>query len=179
MKDPKRSAQHPYKVLGTHLKYVRQQRGESLLEASGAVEIEPDSLERIEDGYERPSEDVLMLLINHFEVQEQEAVQIWESAGYGSSDDGPARRSLEALDKASVVLLAMDLRTMYSDGVHIEANGSGLVLNFTQAGAQGQATPISKVGMSYDQAEQVVKALQTAILYGRQHGPKRLPPTSV
>jgi transcriptional regulator with XRE-family HTH domain len=178
MTDPKSGAE-PYKTLGTHLRYVRQANGESLLEASGAVEIEPDTLERIEAGHERPPEEVLMLLINHFNVQDQEAVQLWESAGYepGEEGDNPTRRIADQIEKAGVVLLAMDARVMYTDGLHIDANQNGLTLNFTQAGGK-QQTPVARVGMSYEQAEQVLETLRTAILYGRHHSPRRLPPAA-
>jgi transcriptional regulator with XRE-family HTH domain len=179
MMDPKSGAE-PYKILGKHLRYVRQAKGESLLEASGAVEIEPDTLERIEEGHERPPEDVLMLLINHFNVHDQEAVQLWESAGYepgDDNDDNPAKRVVDQIEKAGVVLLAMDARVMYSDGLHIDANQNGLTLNFTQ-GSPKQAVPVARVGMSYEQAEQVLETLRTAILYGRHASPRRLPPAN-
>lgn len=178
MKDSSnKGAQRPYQTLGSHLRFVRQQHNESLAEVSGAVEIDPELLERIEDGHERPSEDILMLLINHFNVQDQEAVQLWESAGY-EGDEGPARRSADNFEKAPVVLLAMDARTIYSDGMIVDANQSGVVLSFTQAGVtkDGPMT-VSRIGMSYDQAEQVVATLQKALLYGRHgSGPRQLPP---
>jgi transcriptional regulator with XRE-family HTH domain len=180
MKDASnKGAQRPYAVLGTHLKFVREQRSETLAEVSGAVEIDAEVLERIEDGRERPSEDILMLLINHFNMQDQEAVQLWESAGY-EGDDAPGKLKSEVLDKAAVVVLAMDVRTMYSDGVIVDANQSGIVVSFTQAGQNaGQQVPVSKIGMSYEQAEQVIASLQQAVLYGRHStGPRLLPPSS-
>jgi transcriptional regulator with XRE-family HTH domain len=176
MQDPKHRAQYPYKALGGRLRYMRQERNETLLEASGAVEIEPEVLERIEAGTERPSEDILMLLINHFEVQEQDAVRLWETAGYHDEDTAP-KRLPEQLEKAAVILLAMDQRTLYSDGLVIDANASGLTLNFTQASGPGQVTSVAKVGISYEQAEQALQTLQTAMLYGRHQSPRRLPPT--
>ncbi len=72
----------PFKTLGTHLKYLREHSSESLAEVSGAVEINEDIMERIEQGVERPSEEILMLLISHFNMQDNEAVQLWELAGY-------------------------------------------------------------------------------------------------
>lgn len=178
MKDSKNGASQPYKNLGSQLRQVRQQRNETVVEASGAVEIEPDVLERIEDGAERPSEDILMLLISHFDLQEQEAVRLWESAGYeGESLGNGQPRIQEQLEKAAVVLLAMDMRTVYSDGLVIDANNSGLTLNFTQQNTGGQPAPIARVGMSYEQAEQVLASLQAALLYGRHQGTRRqLPP---
>jgi transcriptional regulator with XRE-family HTH domain len=179
MKDASnKGAKRPYQVLGTHLRHVREQRSETLAEVSGAVEIEPDALERIEDGRERPTEDILMLLINHFNMQDQEAVQLWESAGY-EGEESPNKK-MDMLEKAAVVVLAMDVRTVYSDGIVIDANKSGIVLNFTQA-EQGKNQPItiSRIGMSYEQAQQVISSLSRAVLYGKHaSGPRLLPPPS-
>ncbi len=181
MNDAKRGNNVPYEVLGTRLKRVRERRSESLVEVSGAVEIEPDELQRIEDGQIRPSEDILMLLINYFNVQDSEAVQLWELAGYENNDDhSRSHHQQNIFDKAAVVVLAMDARTLYSDGVDIDINKSGVVMNFTQNGATPeQRVPVSRVGMSYQQANEVYKALQRALLYadsGKQ--PRRLlPPT--
>lgn len=172
----KKDAKQPYEVLGTHLRYVREQKNETVVEASGAVEIDPDVLERIEAGTERPSEDILMLLINHFEVQDQEAVQLWESAGYDRGDTRQQRPLQDMADKAALVVLAMENRTLYSDGLVIDANQSGLVLNFTQGeAARGQQQPIAKIGISYEQANEVIKTLQHAVLYGKQTR-RQLPP---
>lgn len=157
----------PFKSLGTHLKYVREQRSETLAEAAGAVEVDIEALERYESGLERPAEDILMLLIDHFDVKDQEAVQLWESAGYTRTNDTRSRSPLENIDKnTAVVVLALDMRTQYTDGIEITAGKNGLVMQFTQSGAD-QAQPVAKLGMSYEQAEEVLKTLQTAILHGR------------
>jgi transcriptional regulator with XRE-family HTH domain len=181
MIDREHSGARPYELLGNHLKQFREQKRESLLEASGAVEIDAELLERYENGQERPSEDILMLLINHFDVKDHEAVKAWESAGYESADHSGnlGRRQLDGLEKAAVLVLAMDARTIYSDGVLIDGNNSGLVMNFTQATGlnRRQQQTIARIGMSYEQAEQVLASLQQALLYGKQTGkPRRLPP---
>jgi transcriptional regulator with XRE-family HTH domain len=165
----------PYKSLGSHLKYVREQRNETLAEAAGAVEIDAETLERYESGFECPAEDVLMLMIDHFNVKDQEAVQLWESAGYARNDSRP-RSPLDNIDKTSaVVVLALDMRTQYTDGIEITAGKTGLVLQFTQ-GAEAQ--PVAKLGMSYDQAEEVLKTLQLAVLRGRaDYTQRRLGPS--
>lgn len=157
----------PYKTLGTHLKYVREQRSETIAEAAGAVEVDVETLERYESGSERPAEDVLMLLIDHFDVKDQEAVQLWESAGYTRANDHRAKSPLENLEKnASIVVLALDMRTQYTDGIEVTASKNGIVMQFTQ-GAVGSKQPVAKLGMSYEQAEEVLKTLQLAILHGR------------
>jgi transcriptional regulator with XRE-family HTH domain len=157
----------PYKSLGSHLKYVREQKSETLAEAAGAVEVDIETLERFESGIECPAEDVLMLLIDHFDVKDQEAVQLWESAGYTKHSEARPRSPLENIDKnATIVVLALDMRTQYTDGIEISTGKNGLVMQFTQD-ALGQAQPVAKLGMSYDQAEEVLKTLQLALLHGR------------
>jgi transcriptional regulator with XRE-family HTH domain len=159
----------PFLGLGTHLKYLREQLKETLHEASGAVEIDTDALSRIERGFERPSEDILLLLIQHYNMQDQEAVQLWELAGY-DGDASPHRFRLEEAaaaaltNKQMVMILAMDVRTMYSDGVDISVNQAGVTLNFTQAASNNQRQPVGRIGMSYDQAAEVLKTLEQALL---------------
>src|SRR5437016_4817234 len=72
----------PYQPLGDQLKQLRESRSESLAEVSGAVEIEIEALSQIECGKDRPSEDILLLLISHFAVKEDLATKLWELAGF-------------------------------------------------------------------------------------------------
>ncbi len=174
-------SQTPYSTLGSHLKYVREQSRQSLIEVSGAVEIDEQRLERIEAGIERPAEDILLLLISHFDVADREAVQLWELADYDS--DMPDQIRPEALEqqlasKNVVMLVGFDTRTIYSDGLDVIWNNAGMTLNFTQATAPGQNLPVAKIGMSYEQAEQVVNTLQKAILQAKYVGNTKLLPPS-
>jgi hypothetical protein len=171
----------PFITLGRHLKYVREQLNRTLAEVSGAVEIDEAMLERIESGLERPPEDILMLLITHLEVRDQEAVQLWELAGYDGEIPDQFQSTVELPNgaKGTIMLLALDVRTMYSDGLDIICSPAGLTLNFTQAAGAQQVSPVARVGMSYEHAEQVLKNLQSALLHARyQRGPKKLPPTA-
>jgi hypothetical protein len=159
----------PFISLGKHLQYLREQLKESLHEASGAVEIDADDLNRIEKGFERPSEDILLLLIQHYNMQDQEAVQVWELAGY-DGEASPHKFRLEEMassamnSKQMVMLLAMDMRTLYSDGVDIKINQAGMTLNFTQTSGNNQHMPVGRIGMSFEQAAQVLKTLEQALL---------------
>jgi hypothetical protein len=168
----------PYISLGNHLKYVREQAEQSLSEVCGAVEIDEDKLVRIEAGLERPDEEVLLLLISHFKVQDREAVQLWELADYGGEIPDEIRLNSDAqTGKHTIMLLAMDVRTMYSDGLDILANPAGLTLNFTQTTGPKQVAPVARVGMSLAQAERVAKEIERILLkikYGDNQ--KLLPP---
>jgi hypothetical protein len=169
----------PFQTLGKHLRYVREQSKQSMAEVSGAVEIDERILERIEAGIERPPEDILLLLISHFAMPNQEAIQLWELAGYDGDMPDQLRPSDEAnpIGKSVVMLLALDMRTVYTDGVDIDTNQSGLTMNFIQGSGEGRTVPVARLGMSYDQAEQVLHKLQAALLKAKyMKGPKVLPP---
>ncbi len=171
----------PFTTLGKHLKYVREQLNRTIAEVSGAVEIDDKTLERIESGFERPAEDILMLLISHFEVQDQEAVQLWELAGYDGEVPEQFRPAIDIQPgiKGAVMLLALDLRTIYSDGFEVIPSKAGVTLHFTQASGENQVSPVAKIGMSFDQAESVPKDLEQSLLKAKyQRGPKGLPPGS-
>jgi transcriptional regulator with XRE-family HTH domain len=177
----------PFESLGHHLRTVREQSQRSLAEVSGAVEIDEKQLELIEAGKKRPDEDVMLLLISYFNVQDQEALHLWELAKYDSdlSDhlqleggEQPDAAQQPFGGKPMVMLLAMDVRTMYSDGVDVTVNPSGVTLQFTQTVPnQDQAAPVGRIGMSHQQAEQVIAAMQRALLHAKYNsGAKLLPP---
>jgi len=170
----------PYTTLGHHLKHVRQQSKQSLAEVSQAVEIDEQQLARIEAGLERPSEDILMLLISHFGVHDREAVQLWELAEYDSELPDTLKIQLEpdsgANGRPMLMLLAVDVRTMYSDGLEVSVNPAGVTLNFTQTINQSQTAPVARVGMSHQQAEQVIQAMEQAMLRAKYLNDKLLPP---
>lgn len=158
MTDPK---QTPYKNLGGHLKALRTKRNESLAEASGAVEIDVKQLASYELGHARPSEDVLLLLISHFGARDDEAVRLWEVAGYGM--EGMSQPAIgsgnlpEIADESSQKIL-------FTDVVDITVNNYGVVMNFMQgAGPNTKPSSIARVGMSREHAKSVLRILQMTI----------------
>lgn len=169
--------QSPLAQLGERLKQFRVSARESLAEVSGAVEIDTELLERIERGEECPSEDILTLLINHFSIREQEAIQLWEWAGFQQRNNVNIEGLQDLVSRATFVVVALDARVMYTDSATITGDTGGVVLNFMQTGMQGQSVPIARLGMSYEHAQKVVNALQSALLrkkYTPEH--KLLPP---
>lgn len=175
MSDAKRPIP-PYQRLGAYLRSIRQKASESLPEVSGAVEIDPEALEKMEQGYELPNEDILMLLINHFGVHDDEAVKLWQLAGYDEADIvNPTAKNSQTPKQAMLMVLAMSDHIVYTDGVNLEASDTGVVINFTQR-TKDQTVPVSRVGMSYVQAEKVLLELSRAMLYQKYaSGPKALP----
>lgn len=141
---------------------MRVSRKESLAEVSGAVEIEADVLNAIESGSQRPTEDVLALLISHFAVREDEAANLWKLAGY---DNGADIDDIHVTgDMQQVAVMPMDLRIVYTDMVHVVANDYGLVMNFMQtAGAGNKPLAIARVGMSREHAKSVLEVLQKTL----------------
>jgi len=153
----------PFEKLGEQLKTLRESSSESMAEVSGAVEIDTRILQRIENGLERPSEDVLMLLISHFGMRDNEAVELWELAGY-DQPTGKNRGLDDSNSRPVLMMMALDTRILYSDNAHIAADNNGLVLNFLQKnGAGDQQLPIARIGMSYDHARDVLRALQQSL----------------
>jgi transcriptional regulator with XRE-family HTH domain len=163
----------PFKHLGEKLKTIRQKLHESVAEVSGAVEIDEQKLQRIEQGHERPSEDILMLLINHFGMQDDDAAALWQLAGYDqptSDHDEPTPNN-----RTMVMIMAVDPRIIYSDGVQITANNNGVVLNFAQGVGTPQALTTARIGMSREHASNLIHTLQKALEGSK---PAQLPPST-
>lgn len=159
-------SQMPYKELGTKLKEMRSSHHESLAEVSGAVEIDSDVLATFERGESRPAEDILLLLISHFGIKEDEALQLWEMAGYDMQRT-PATHMINTNDgeaQSRVVVAQTDARILYTDTVHVMVNNYGVVMNFMQAsGSSTQPVMVSRIGMSKEHARSVLEVLQKTL----------------
>lgn len=167
--------QYPFESLGLQLKRLREKHRETLAEASGAVEIEPDTLNAIELGAERPGEDILLLLISHFGAKEDTATKLWELAGY-DQDELPAQsfvNNAQGQAQNGVIVLPGDARIAYTDMVHVMVNNYGVIMNFMQtAGPGNQPMAVSRIGMSKEHAQSVLEVLQKTL---SMHQPKTLP----
>lgn len=168
----------PFGPLGAHLKRLREKRRQSLAEVSGAVEIDPETLSAIEDGTERPGEDILLLLISHFATKEDVATKLWELAGY-SHDELPVKNAINDMHghaQSGVMVLPADTRIVYTDMVHVMVNNYGVVMNFMQSGGPGnQPLAVSRIGMSREHAKSVLEVLQKTLSL---QDPKTLPQQS-
>ncbi len=177
----KKSEQNfPYKPLGVVLKRLREKHRQSLAEVSGAVEIDVTLLTNIEQGSERPSEDILLLLISHFSIRDEDASKLWELAGYlrsqSGSDDfsfGPAANNNGGNGPQAVYIMPMDIRIVYTDIAHVAVNKFGITMNFMQSGGLGnKPLAVSRIGMSREHAESVLELLQQAL---HENKPRLLP----
>ena len=159
--------QLPFHKLGDKLRTMREKAKESLADVSGAVEIDVQKLTDIETGSERPSEDILLLLMSHFNVKEDEAVQLFEMAGY---EDRLKERTSSLMNdengqtQPAVMVLPIDARVVYSDMVHVMVNNYGVIMNFMQgSGPNNQPLAIARIGMSKEHAESVLEVLQKTL----------------
>ncbi len=170
--------EYPYKPLGARLRGMRERLRESLAEVSGAVEIELDSLTAIEQGVHRPSEDILLLLISHFAIKEDEASKLWQLAGYEKLDSQSTAMGSDEFGqlKNTVMVMPLDVRVVYTDMAHAVVNDHGVVLNFMQtSGPGGQPMAISRLGMSREHALSVIELLQKTLAAHDTKMPKALP----
>lgn len=156
---------NPFKLLGSTLRKAREIRKQSLAEVSGAVEIDTDALLRFESGEQRPTEDILLLLISHFDLKDEEATKLWELAGYGEDKTpGATQTSSFDLGQPVAMVMPMDLRVVYTDMVHVMVNNYGVVMNFMQgAGPNGQPLAVARIGMSKDHAKSVLQVLSDSL----------------
>jgi transcriptional regulator with XRE-family HTH domain len=163
-----------YKVLGHQLRLLREKLHESLLEVSGAVEIDLSLLTQIERGERQPNEDILLLLLNHLKASDDQAVRLWELAGYDQSD---MSSNDESASKPVVVIIGSDSRVMYTDQFAVTVKPNGLVLNFLQDQGADNPTVVSRLGMSRQQAGNLMMGLHQA-LNDQPHPRQRFLPPS-
>jgi transcriptional regulator with XRE-family HTH domain len=155
--------EQPFRQLGERLRTIRQKLHESVAEVSGAVEIDEPMLQRIEQGRERPAEDILLLLINHFGMRDDEAASLWQLAGYEQPRQHDHDNEEATTNRSTILVMAVDPRITYSDGVQVTASNNGVVISFSQASGTPNNLTTARVGMSREQAHAVIRTLQDAL----------------
>jgi len=166
----------PYRPLGRQLKELRTRANESLAEASGAVEIDVRQLAGFELGKDRPTEDVLLLLISHFGAKDDEAIKLWEMAGYSTEKV----QAIHMINGEAPALQggSQDPRVLFTDIVDIVVNNYGVIMNFMQTGPANSSQTVAKVGMSRDHAKSIMQILQSTLSQTEQNISKTTPPDS-
>jgi hypothetical protein len=106
-------------------------------------------------------------------MREDEAASLWQLAGYDQprhlhddTDDLTVGRT------STILVMAVDPRVVYSDGVQITASKNGVVMAFSQASGTQNSLTTAKVGMSREQAYAVIQTLQDAL---SRSEPRQLP----
>ena len=173
----KENSTSPFRPLGKKLKALRSRANETLAEASGAVEIDVRQLASYELGQSRPSEDVLLLLMSHFGALDDEAVRVWELAGYGVNKL-PIVHMVSDEPQTQQVISSVDSHVMFTDVVDVVVSNYGVVMNFMQSGGPtSKPIVVSKVGMSREHAKSILRILQTTLAqteHNAQNLPKKL-----
>lgn len=155
-------------MLGKRLRSLRVRAKETLAESAGAVEIEVRDLAGFELGSARPSQDVLLLLISHFQAGDEEAMKLWELAGY-HNEKLPAEEPLFPAAESTD-------RVLFTDVVDVMVNNYGVVMNFMQSGGpKSSPTPVARVGMSREHAKSVLKILQITLAQTEHNSPATNP----
>lgn len=159
----KRPDQQPYVSLGTALKKLREKHAKSHAELSGAVEVDVNVIQDYELGRERPSEDILLLIIQHYDLKDEEAKKLWSLAGYGESRDETQyfdNDDDKIKQTKTVMVNAQDIRIVYTDMLQVMVNNYGVVINFLQgAGINDTPLAVSRVGMSKEHAQSLIDIL--------------------
>lgn len=167
-----------FRPLGRKLKALRDLANETLAETSGAVEIDVKQLASFELGQAKPSEDVLLLLISHFGAKDDEAIRLWELAGYGMNKVPIAHMANDASEQINSLPAPLENHILFTDVVDVIVNNYGVVMNFMQT--TGPHTPpntVARVGMSREHAKSVLKILQATLAQTERGGiklPKKL-----
>lgn len=154
-----------YFKLGQVLRSYRLAADESIEDLSGAVEVDPKFITDLEKGDTQPPEDILALIINHLELEDSEADELWTLAGYkeDSQDQGVKMAKTDDVQTTNINV-PENLPILYTDMVNVVSNKYGVVFNFVQGvGPKGSPIIVSRVGMSHDHAKSVLEVLQKSL----------------
>lgn len=179
----KHNADNPYETLGKELRRLRAKSNESVIEVSGAVEIDIEQLSNFENGLDRPSREILSLLMSHFRVNDDDYSKILRLAGYNSNPNDDTFNSYQEepiTQSSQVFVMPIDARIVYTDLVNIAINNHGVIVNFMQSsGINNQPLAVSRVGMSKEHAKSLLEVLKTTLEQSEQPKEIKQLPTSV
>lgn len=157
------------KTFGSYLKKLRINRRESLADVSGAVEIDVMVLDHIESGNIKPTEDILMLLISHYCLKEDEALRLWKLGGY---EDGQKLLSEYAVSSSPQNNHIPDNSILYTDSTQVIANQYGVIIEFLQGmGLDGKPKSVSRLGMSREHAKTIIEVLKKSLELSNNQNP--------
>ncbi len=171
--------EEPYQALGARIKKLREQWQQSVVEVSNTLEIDESTLRAIEQGKTMPAEELLDLLSSHFLLTDEQTDELRDLADQYNSQTGDALMSgiEDMLMKQIVMYLPVDSKTLFTDSMNATVNDHGVVLQFMQNSPDGQALPVSKVGMSREHAERMIKVIRSTLdQHDRSNDQKALPP---
>ncbi len=153
-----------YKELGVALRAYRVAANESIEDVSNALELDMETIERIEQGTLQPKPELLELMARHFTLREQEAERLLELAGYKKDEFTFDLDTDIFLDDLAKEVESMIMPVLYTDTVKVVSNKFGVVVNFVQSnGSAGKPVIISRVGMSREHALSVIEVLKRSL----------------
>jgi DNA-binding XRE family transcriptional regulator len=153
----------PFFDFGQTIKKLRVKANESTSDVAGAVELDTKTINEIEAGMYQPSEDIVLLLISHFGLKDNEASSIWKLAGYDQVLTG--RITEQNHDNIKYEQMPHDdSPIVYTDIVQVNANRYGVVINFLQSyPGTMNSMAVAKVGMSHEHAKSMLSVLESTL----------------
>ncbi len=154
----------PFFDFGQTIKNLRVEANESTSDVAGAIELDTKTINEIEAGIYQPSEDIVLLLISHFGLKDNEASSVWKLAGYDQTLTG--RITEQNHDDAVKFDYSRqdDNPVVYTDIVQVNANRYGVVINFLQSyPGTTNSMAVAKVGMSHEHAKSMLSVLESTL----------------
>lgn len=170
-------SEQPHKALGEKIKHLREQWKQSVDEVSTTLEIDETELKQIESGKVLPNDHMLDMIINHFLLSEEQALELRAIAALhqANTHEGLLGGIEDMLTRQVVMYLPVDNRIVYTDSMNATVNKHGMILQFMQS-QNGKNSPVSQVGMSREHAQRMLKVIQTTLQkYDKSQETKLLP----
>lgn len=169
-----------YLNLGQKIKHYRLRKSESITEASKALGIDRTHLSRIENGHDKPSKTLFWRIVDHFGISRSnvEVRDLANLMGYIPLVIVEERKEVKEpmiVDKKNQesgntpidqveVTMPHDKPVLYTDSVFVTRTQYGMVFDFAQTAINSnKQTVVSRIGMSKQHAEALLRVLETKL----------------
>ncbi|MDO8639201.1 MAG: DUF3467 domain-containing protein [Candidatus Daviesbacteria bacterium] len=169
-----------FKDFGNKIREFRKNKEESLLRVSSSLGIDKTYLSKLENGHLKPSKKILERISNYYSLSEEKMIILYDFAGYGEEekqfrqnederevikmDESPSSVITKGKEGAVEIGVPNNVQVLYSNAVFITSDDFGVVLDFAQRlGSTSNHNVVSRIGMSFDHAENFLKVLKENI----------------
>ncbi len=162
-----------YQKLGEMLRHTRTDRNVGGIKAvASEIGVDYSNLSKVENGYIKPSRNLLDKLITFYGIPASEASLLYFLAG---EREGVTFKLEEAKKPTAPnayagnqVAIPENIPVLYAGAVYMDASPFGVVFNFAQqVGPTNNLVVVSRIGMSTEHAEDLCKKTLELIAKGK------------
>lgn len=163
-----------YQDFGRKIQLYRTDKGENVTETAKTLDLNRTYLSKVENGHIKPSKRLIDKMGSYYGLNDKQIEELYKLAGHGGKQNiitETQDKEVKIMDQtpqgtpqeegAVEVSVPVDMPVLYSNAVFVTTDDYGVILDFAaRLGSTGKHNVISRIGMSTQHAEVLLKVLK-------------------